>query len=140
MKILIAVDGSDISMRALKFAIDLGKRLAAPPSLTLVAVDPGLFPGADRKLGAAAVRRYHDANFEHMLQPARKLLARARLAADEKAVVGEIAPTLVELARKGRYQLLVMGSHGRGAVKGIVLGSVSTKVLAQSTIPVTIVR
>jgi nucleotide-binding universal stress UspA family protein len=140
MKILVAVDGSDISNRAAKFAIQLAKRLANPPAITLVAVDPALFPGADRKLGAAAVRRYHDANFEHLLQPARKLLTKTGLPFEEKALVGEIAPTLVTLAKQGRYRLLVMGSHGRGAVKGLVLGSVSAKVLTHSTVPVTIVR
>lgn len=140
MKILIAVDGSEISSRAVKFVIDLAKRLAEPPAVTLAAIDPGLFPGAERKLGAAAVRRYHEANFERMLLPGRKLLARAKLAADEQAVVGDIAPSLLALAGKGRFQLIVMGSHGRGAVKGVFLGSVSTRVLTQSTIPVTIVR
>lgn len=140
MKILVAVDGSDISTRAVKFAINLGKHLAKPPAITVAAVDPPLFPGADRKLGAAAVRRYHEANFEHLLQPARKLLSKAGLPFEEKALVGEIAPTLVALAKQGRYRLLVMGSHGRGAVKGLVLGSVSAKVLAHSTVAVTIVR
>ncbi|GAA4867436.1 universal stress protein [Luteimonas vadosa] len=140
MKILIAVDGSDISTRAVKFAIKLAGKLAEPPSITLAAVDPPLFPGAGRKLGAEAVRLYHDENFERMLQPGRRLLERAGLAVTERNVIGEIAPTLLELASKGRHQLIVMGSHGRGAVKELVLGSVSSKVLAQTTVPVTIVR
>jgi nucleotide-binding universal stress UspA family protein len=140
MKILIAVDGSDISTRAVKFAIKLAGMLSDPPPITLAAVDPPLFPGADRKLGAEAVRQYHDDNFERMLQPGRRLLAKAGLEVTEKIVIGEIAPTLLELASKGRHQLIVMGSHGRGAVKELVLGSVSSKVLAQTTVPVTIVR
>lgn len=140
MKILIAVDGSDISTRAVKFVIGLARRLADPPLITLAAVDPALFPGADRKLGAAAVRRYHDANFERMLQPGRRLLAKAGLAVDETTLIADIAPGLLGLASRGRHHLVVMGSHGRGAVKGMVLGSVSAKVIAQSRIPVTIVR
>ncbi|MDQ3494172.1 MAG: hypothetical protein M3485_01230 [Pseudomonadota bacterium] len=74
----------------------------SPPAITLVAVDPALFPGAERKLGTAAMQRYHAANFEHLLQPARKLLATAGLPVEEQALVGEIAPTLVTLAKQGR--------------------------------------
>ncbi len=140
MKILIAVDGSEISTRALKFALKLGKRMGDSTQLTIAAVDPPLFPGANRKLGSAAVKRYHDANFAHMLGPARKLATRAGLAITEATLVDDIAPGLLGIASKGRYDLLVMGSHGRGAVKGLVLGSVSAKVLALSRVPVTIVR
>ena len=58
----------------------------------------------------------------------------------ERAEVVEIAETILKVAKKDRTDLIVLGSHGRGAVKGILLGSVSSKVIAQSDIPVTIVR
>ncbi len=140
MKILVAVDGSAISTRAVSFVVKLAKGLAQPPAITLVAVDLPLFPGAQRKLGEQAVAKYHADNGERMLGPARKVLAKAGLAHTEKFEVGEVADTLLAVAKKGRQDLVVMGSHGRGAVKGMFLGSVSAKVVAQSTLPVTIVR
>lgn len=140
MKLLIAVDGSAISTKAASFVVRLSKKLATPPTIALVAVDTPLFPGADRKLGAAAVARYYAENAERMLAPARKVLARAKLEVEEHALVGEVAETLLAAAKKSRCDLVVMGSHGRGAVKGMFLGSVSAKVVAQSSIPVTIVR
>jgi nucleotide-binding universal stress UspA family protein len=140
MKILVAVDGSEISTRALKFALKLGKQLGDSTQLTIATVDPPLFPGAERKLGETAVRRYHDDNFAHMLGPARKLVKRAAFDVSEVTLVADIAPGLLKIAAKGRHGLLVMGSHGRGAVKGLVLGSISAKVLALSPVPVTIVR
>jgi nucleotide-binding universal stress UspA family protein len=140
MKILVAVDGSEISTRALRFALKLGKRLGESTKLTIAAVDPPLFPGAQRKLGESVVQRYHEDNFAHMLEASRKLLKRSGLHTKEVTLVDDIAPGLLDLAAKGRYDLLVMGSHGRGAVTGLVLGSVSAKVLALSAVPVTIVR
>ncbi len=140
MKLMIAVDGSAVSTRAATFVVRLAKKLATPPTIVLASVDTPLFPGASRKLGAAAVARYHAENAERMLAPARKVLARAKLDVDEQALVGDVADTLLAAARKGRCDLVVMGSHGRGAVKGMFLGSVSAKVVAQSSIPITIVR
>lgn len=140
MKILIAVDGSAISTRAVAFVVKLAKSLSEPPALTLAAVDMALFPGVSRELGAEAVKRYHDDNAERMFAPARRALAKAGLSHAETFEVGAIADTLLARAKKGRHDLIVMGSHGHGAVKGMLLGSISTKVLAQSSVPVTIVR
>ncbi|MDH5823229.1 universal stress protein [Luteimonas sp. RD2P54] len=140
MKILVAVDGSDISLRAVKYAIQLSGRLAEPAKLTLLAVDPPLFPGVEKKIGSAAAQRLHDDNHEHMLAPARRALARAKLEVTERAEIGEIADTILAIAHKPRVDMIVMGSHGRTAVKGVLLGSVSSKVIAQTDVPVTIVR
>lgn len=68
------------------------------------------------------------------------MLSRAKLEFEELGRVGEIAPTILKLAESGRADLVVIGSHGRGAVQGILLGSVSAKVLAHASVPVTIVR
>ena len=140
MKILVAVDGSDISLRAVKFVISLNKKLAKPAKVTLLSVDPPLFPGVETRIGAEAARHQHDETLDYMLKSARRSLARAKLECDEQALVGEIAETILKVAKKQRVDLIVLGSHGRGAVKGILLGSVSSKVIAQTGIPVTIVR
>lgn len=140
MKILVAVDGSDISMRAVKFVIGLNRKLARPARVTLLSVDPPQFPGVETRIGAKATRQLHEESLENMLRDARRSLVRAKLELTERAEVGEIADTILKVAKKDRVDLIVLGSHGRGAVKGILLGSVSSKVIAQTDIPVTIVR
>lgn len=140
MKILVAVDGSDISMRAVRFVISLNRKLAKPARVTLLSVDPPPFPGVETRIGAGATRQLHEESLEQMLKGARRSLSRAKLELDERAEIGEIADTILKVASKERVDLIVLGSHGRGGVKGILLGSVSSKVMAQTDIPVTIVR
>ena len=140
MKILVAVDGSEISVRAAKHANALARRLAKPAKIFLVAVDAAPFPGVVTRIGREAMDRIHAENHERMLAPARKALARSKADVRELALVGEPAEALLAAARDSKADIIVMGSHGRGAVKGILLGSVSSKVIAQSELPVTIVR
>jgi len=140
MKILVTVDGSDISSRALKFALKLAKQSAANSSVTVLHVDPPVFPGVERRIGKEAVLAYHEDNHAHAFKAVRKALGRTQVAVEEVTAVGEIAATILAVAAKRKTDLLVMGSHGRSAVKGVLLGSVSSKVIAQTTIPVTIVR
>lgn len=47
---------------------------------------------------------------------------------------------IASYAASGKFDLLIMGSHGVGALKNLVLGSVATKVLAKCTVPVLLVR
>ncbi len=140
MKILVTVDGSDISSRALKQAVKLAKQFARPAKVAVLHVDPPVFPGVQRRIGVDAVRAYHADNHEYALSAARKALGRSKADVEELTAVGEIAETILEVARKRKIDLIVMGSHGRGAVKGVLLGSVSSKVIAQAEIPVMIVR
>jgi nucleotide-binding universal stress UspA family protein len=140
MKILVPVDGSEVSTHALKHAHGLAKRLAKPATLVVVAVDESLFPGVERKIGAEAARRLHEENFARMLAPARKVLARSKVEHRLLEVVGEVADSILKIAGKEKPDLLVMGSRGNGAIKGTLIGSVSLKVLNHAEVPVTIVR
>ncbi|HRN62997.1 MAG TPA: universal stress protein [Luteimonas sp.] len=140
MKILVPVDGSETSLRALKHALELVKAFSKPGKLTVVAVDDALFPGAERKIGADAVREHHAENFARMFAPAKKALARSKANVAFTEVVDDIASGILKAAHKEKSDLIVMGSRGAGGIKGTLLGSVSMKVLASSPVPVTIVR
>lgn len=140
MKILIAVDGSPISRRAVQHAAKLAHQLTEPPSLVAFYADIPLLQSVAIKLGADQVRRLHEDNGRAALRDARAAFKRARLPFSEVMVVGDPAEAIVREAKRGRYDLVVMGTHGRGALEGLLLGSVARKVIAQSTVPVTVVR
>src|SRR5690606_36663551 len=139
MKILVPVDGSDASTRALRHALALCKAFRSG-KLLVVAVDDSLFPGAERKMGAEAAAAHHAENFERMLGPARKLLSRRKVKVDFIELVGDVAAIILEAAAAKKADVIVMGSRGAGGIKGVLLGSVSQKVLAGTPVPVTIVN
>ena len=140
MKILLAVDGSKSSEEAAKYVVRLTKELALPPSLTLLNVDAPLLQAAAAKLGAKAVANYHSSNGEYAVTGASRILARAKLAFDTQLLVGDAAEQIAAAAATQRVDLIVMGSRGLTAFKGLLLGSVASKVLARSALPVTLVR
>lgn len=139
MRILVPVDGSEISTRAFQHAVRLCKAFRSG-KLVVVAVDDSLFPGAERKMGAEATQAHHAANFERMLAPARELLGDGRIKAEFVELVGDVAQCILDTAREKQADVIVMGSRGAGGIKGALLGSVSQKVLTDTKLPVTIVH
>jgi nucleotide-binding universal stress UspA family protein len=143
--ILIAVDGSQHSERAVAEAVDLARTTGA--SLTALAVFADIAPwvyvgGYGAVLPPAGLddvheqsRREHERMLDEML---------GRLAADmdvAKVVVqGSPAAAILDRAKKGGHDLIVMGSRGRGELRSLLLGSVSHHVLQASPIPVLVVH
>lgn len=140
MDILLAVDGSKISSRAAKYVVRLARELAKPPRVVLVSVDAPLLQRVAVTIGPEDLKRFHAENTRLMSREARRTLLRAGLHLEEELHVGDVAGTILRIARKRGVDQIVMGSHGDGPLRGLFLGSVSAKVIAGSTLPVTIVR
>ena len=92
------------------------------------------------ELGVHGVEKYHADNGKYALKTAKTALNRVEVAYDEKLLVGDPAEMIVKFASTAKCDLVVMGSHGRSSFQSLFLGSVSTKVLSHSQVPVTIVR
>lgn len=140
MKILVAIDGSKTAALAVKSAIDLAKAMTEAPTLVLMHADVPLMRRVAAELGTEGTRRYHQENHDYAMKAARTALKRAKLAFSEKQVVDDAGPAIVKAAKAGKFDLVVMGSHGRTALASALLGSVAAKVLSHSTVPVLIVR
>ncbi|UPG86668.1 universal stress protein [Luteibacter aegosomatis] len=140
MKILIPVDGSAHSLRALRFVVRQWPHSENEPSLHLLHVDVPLSAHVSGFLDPVAMAQFHAHNGARALRPARRILAREGRLHEESMHVGDPAEDIVQVARKGRFDLIAMGSHGRGAVGSMFLGSVVLKVLANSRIPIVVVR
>jgi nucleotide-binding universal stress UspA family protein len=141
MKILCAVDGSPNSHASVAM---LAKRLdifRERPQLTLVYVHPPLpYKHAVAWAGKAAVAGYYTEESDAALADAMKTLAGLGIEFVVEKHVGDPSDELVRVAAAGGYDLLVMGTHGHGALANLVLGSVATKVLAKSKVPVLFLR
>jgi nucleotide-binding universal stress UspA family protein len=74
------------------------------------------------------------------LAAARKLLDRAEVKHDMIFRTGRIAPEIVDAANNGKFDMIVMGSKGRSALKDLLIGSIAQKVIGTSTVPVLLVN
>jgi nucleotide-binding universal stress UspA family protein len=140
MRIAIAVDGSPASTRAVRYVASLCKRFTETPDVVVIHVDEPLLRSVAIELGTHGVDRYHADNGKFALKGAKAALTRAKIAFGEKLLVGDPARTIVKFLKASRCDHLAMGSHGHGAFKNLVIGSVATKILSQCDVPVTIVR
>jgi len=140
MKILLAVDGSEVGLAAVRHLVEFGKALAETPEVTLVYVDPPLLRSVALELGSDGVARYHAENGAYAMKKARTVLKRAQLPFVEKVLVGEPADGIVKQAKASKAELIVVGTHGRGALKQLFVGSVALKVIALSPVPVLVAR
>jgi len=139
-RILVAVDFSEASDAVVERAASLAKALRA--ELTLVHVadpDPsfvGYEPGPQPERDARA-RTFRSAH--RRIQALADGLRERGLAAKALLVQGPTVETLVSEARRERSDVVVMGSHGRGALARALLGSVSEGVLRSGCCPVLVV-
>jgi len=88
----------------------------------------------------ALVQGHYAEESEKVFKPIRAFFGKQKLQATFVAKVGPAAQTIASLADKGKFDLLMMGSHGHGLLGSLVLGSVTTRVMAQCGVPVLIVR
>jgi nucleotide-binding universal stress UspA family protein len=140
MKVLVPIDGSSPSRRAIRHIIQLG-HAHEPMELHLLNVqEPADAPQLMRFRKTTEIEQ---AQLEHgasVLTAARRQLDRAGLKYQTHVLIGDPAEKIAEFAKKGRFQKIIMGTHGRGGITGLLMGSVATKVLHLASVPVTLVK
>ena len=140
MKILVAVDGSDYTKHMLAYLAAHDEWLGEAHQYTLLHVAPAVPPRAAAVLDKAVLQGHYAEESEKVFKPIRAFFGKQKLNADFVAKVGPAADTIATAATKGKFDLLMMGSHGHGLLGNLVLGSVTTKVMANCDVPVLIVR
>jgi nucleotide-binding universal stress UspA family protein len=140
--IMIAVDGSSHSAKVARAAIKQAAQYKRPPELHLLYVHlpvPTL-GGLIKPIGHEALQRYYREEGEDALRGAKKLFDRAKLACTAHILVGPVAKSLAVEAKKLKCDLIIMGTHGIGAMSGALLGSVAAKTVSLARCPVMLVR
>ena len=141
MKVLIAVDGSAHSDRALERYIELAGELALPPEVHLLHVHlPVPIGGVQKHLDRGALDAYYRSEGDAVLAAPMARLEAAGIAFRHHLHVGDPARVIVHLARELACTLIVMGTHGRGRVATAMLGSVAAETLRQVDCPVLLTR
>ena len=140
MRILVAVDGSTHSRNAARFLAHHVAAYATPPEVHLLHVHPPIpYPGAAAAAGPQALHAYQKDESESALREAEAELAKARIPYTSTWEVGEAVARIAAYVKSNRIDLVVMGSHGRGVVANMVMGSVASRCIAALPVPILVV-
>lgn len=147
-KMIVPIDGSEHSDRALNYALDLAEKYSAEIKLLSVAqpvVATGPMFLTQPMLSPASTAIYVkeiEAAHEKMLAEAFKKAKETKpnINISKQLVNGRPADKIVEITNKGKFDLIVMGSRGTGGIKEFFLGSVSDRVADETRCPVLLVK
>lgn len=138
MKILVPVDGSASSLRALAYVTSHTAMFA--PEISLMHVHLPLPSGkAAAWAGKDTVQAYYDEESDAALKPALDQLSKAGVKAEVIKHVGDPGAEIASTAAAG-FDLIVMGNKGRTALGNMVMGSVATRTIAEASVPVLLVK
>lgn len=141
-RILVGLDGSEYSLKALEFAVDLAKKYSSQLVLVHVvmrqiyAINP---PEAGILAGTAIVREL-EAEGKAILAKGEETVKAQGLPVQARLRQGVPAEELLRAATDEKADLIVLGSRGLSQVKAFLLGSVSDKVSHHAKCPTLIVR
>ena len=137
MKVLVATDGSEHSMKAVQRALEMAEKQGAQVTLMSVAYYvqgyvSGMPPNIQDKLEDEA---------RGALKKAKALFEAKNLPVETVLVSGLVpANLIIQKAQEGKFDRIVIGSTGQNALDKIVMGSTATKVVAHAPCEVTVVR
>lgn len=136
-KVLIAVDGSDHALKAVAFLVELSASTRCEAVLLNVQPEPEIRTLALYREAILAAQEQHG---EEALAAARAKLEAANVPYTTHIETGDPAKTIARVAAETGADHIVMGTRGLGSLAGMMLGSVATKVLHLSPLPVTLVK
>ena len=140
MKILLPIDGSEYSKNAIDFVASRTTVLGNNPTIELLNIQVPLPARASRLVGREALDRYYEEEADKVFTSARKVLKRDNITVTEAYRIGALDEMIAQEADKLPADLIVMGSRGLTALKGLIMGSVTTGVLARTKCPVLLLR
>ncbi|MCI5851639.1 MAG: universal stress protein [Sutterellaceae bacterium] len=140
MKILLPIDGSEYSRNAIEFVASRATLLGTAQSLELLNIQVPLPARASRLVGRDALDRYYEEEADKVFAAARKILQQEHLTVTETYAVGAPDEKIAAEAEKTKADLIVMGSRGLSPLKGLIMGSVTTGVLARTRCPILLLR
>jgi len=141
MKILLPVDGSECALRAVDHLIAHSAWFRDVPEVHLLHVHAPIPIGrVQAHIGKETLQAYYLEESQALLIEAQKKLDAAGRFHTTHIHVGQPAEVIVKMASDLGCDLIVMGTHGRSGIAGLVMGSVANRVLHLATCPVLLVK
>ncbi len=141
-KILLATDGSEYSLEALKKVVPLARAMEARVTVLTIVEEMPFVKGTEglSKEELDTLYRSISTEAEEGLQRAAKLFEADSVDVETSLETGKPADTICRVAEEGAYDLVVLGDTGRGGLQELLLGSVSNKVAHCANTDVMIVK
>lgn len=138
-KILVPVDGSDNSYKALEAALVLSEKLGSNISVVNVMEQVPIIHIESEKLLSELLEAYKKENQE-ILSKCSDIARQKGIAIKTVLLQGNPAPVILDYSKKENFDLVIMGSRGMGKFKELILGSVSSKIVHHSPCAIMIIR
>ncbi|MDH5795803.1 MAG: universal stress protein [Candidatus Bathyarchaeota archaeon] len=142
-KILVPVDGSDVSFNAVEYAVNLAERYNS--EISLVHIVPTsvwnycLMTEGWNPVPVCTIREM-EAEGERLLLSVLSSVKESGVEVDAQIDYGRPANKIVQIAKEENFDLIVMGSNGRGVIARLLFGSVSAEVFHKAPCPVLVVK
>ena len=142
LKVLLPVDGSEASARATAELIRMLPWYKEQPAIELLAVHLPVprFPNMKVVVSEEVIEKYYADGTDAMIAASKKVLDAVGVSYNVQKLVGPVAETIVDHARRIGADLIVMGTRGMTALSNMVMGSVATRVLHLAHIPVVLIH
>jgi nucleotide-binding universal stress UspA family protein len=146
--VLLSTDGSDVARKGVEHGIALAKALNAKVTVITVTEPLPVYHGSGHASGWIPSREEFDRFDAACKERAGMLLDEARAIAEQAEISPELlhvpnahpATTIIETAKSRGCDLIIMGSHGRRGLRKLFLGSQTSEVLADGSVPVLVVH
>jgi nucleotide-binding universal stress UspA family protein len=138
-KILVPVDGSDNSYRALDAALFLSEKLGSNITVIHVMEDVPVLYIESQKLLSELLENYKKEK-QDILSKCSEIATKKGETIKTVLLQGNPASIILDFSKKEKYDIVIMGSRGMGKFKEIILGSVSSKIVHHSSCPVMLIR
>ena len=140
MKILLPVDGSEVSLKAVRVAITLVQQGLSGSVVLANVQEPATLYEMVVAPDGEVLQQVSTAAGVHALEQAEALLMAASVVYEREIATGDPAHTIVDIVERFGCDMVVMGARGTSALRSALLGSVSNEVLHAIHVPVMIVK
>jgi len=138
-KILVPVDGSDNSYRALDAALILSEKLGSNITVLHVMEQVPITHIESQKLLSELLENYKKEN-QDILSKCTEIARKKGITINTILLQGNPASIILDFSKKEKYDIVIMGSRGVGKFKELILGSVSSKIVHHSSCAVLLIR
>lgn len=140
MKILLPIDGSEYTKRMLAYLGAHDEFFGAAAEYTLLYIATPIPPRARAAVGKELIDKLHADETTAACKGVLPYFKQKGWPHKVVTKVGNAGDEIAKLAASGKFDLIVMGTHGHGALASLVLGSTSQRVLANCNVPVMLIR